>query len=138
MNSVGDSFVARRLERLAALFPPSNLLEGRASPSCRACTGLTRLDPSMPVLPSLVSVRYKSPLLAPASLAKLTSCSPAAGMLSSIYHDALAVSWDPLMFQPSRSFPKFSLAWHAAPTFVILVDSCLSFRTLAKEPFLSC
>ena len=43
MNSLGDSFVARRSESLAPLFPPSNLLEGRASPSCGAYTGLTRL-----------------------------------------------------------------------------------------------
>lgn len=44
LNSMGDSFVAiERLECLAPLFPPFNLLEGRASPSYLSSTGLTRL-----------------------------------------------------------------------------------------------
>ena len=32
----------------------------------------------------------------------------------------------PLMFQPSRSFPRFSLAWHASPTSVMLLLLLLS------------
>lgn len=93
----------------------------------------------MPILSSLVSIQYKSILLIPAQLAKLTSSSPITGTLCFSSHKALAVSQDHLMFQASRSFPRFSFAWHASPTSVILSFYSTPFlllKTLAKGLFL--